>query len=69
MALLALAAVRAIRAFQTNQGLPVTGLIDRKVLTGGSSNENERASEVAILAVMRRAAPQKWIYGNHQRNK
>ena len=24
---------RAIRAFQTDQGLPVTGLIDRKVLT------------------------------------
>jgi hypothetical protein len=48
MALLALAAVRAIRAFQTNQGLPVTGLIDRKVLTGGSSDENERAFEVVV---------------------
>jgi membrane-bound lytic murein transglycosylase B len=24
---------RAIRAFQTDQGLPVTGLIDRKLLT------------------------------------
>jgi hypothetical protein len=48
MALLALAAVRAIRAFQTNPGLPVTGLIDRKVLTGGSSDENERASEVVV---------------------
>ena len=48
MALLALAAVRAIRAFQSNQGLPVTGLIDRKVLTGGSSDENERAFEVVV---------------------
>jgi hypothetical protein len=48
MALLALAAVRAIRAFQSNQGLHVTGLIDRKVLTGGSSDENERAFEVVV---------------------
>jgi hypothetical protein len=48
MGLLALAAVRAIRAFRSNQGLPVTGLIDRKVLTGGSSDENERALEVVV---------------------
>ena len=48
MALLALAAVGAIRAFRSNQGLPFTGLIDRKVLTGGSSDENERAFEVVV---------------------
>ena len=48
MALLALPAVRAIRAFRSNQGFPVTGLIDRKVLTGGSSDENERAFEVVV---------------------
>ena len=48
MALLALAAVRAIRAFQSNQELPVTDLIAPKVLTGGSSDENERAFEVVV---------------------
>jgi hypothetical protein len=48
MVLLALAAVRAIRPFRSNQGRPVTGLIDRKVLTGGSSDENERAFDVVV---------------------
>jgi hypothetical protein len=48
LALLTLASVRAIRALQSNQGLPVTGLIDRKVLTGGSSDENEGAFEVVV---------------------
>jgi len=48
MALFGASCRPAIRAFQTNQGLPVTGLIDRKVLTGGSSDENERAFEVVV---------------------